>query len=154
MDRTINRIRGAVTLLGPDHITPMGVRVLDRILDEEETMKNVRIQTATHVEDLDVDTLPVGTRIATNTNKVLELEQIETPAYPEPFPKRTGFGPMDADEEKEWRKDKAKWEKANPPRPDAGSRYWIEPGTLTPYSRPLAGWLPAFILPAPELSSE
>lgn len=119
MDRTINRIRGAVTLLGPDHITPMGVRVLDRILDEEETMKNVRIQTATHVEDLDVDALPVGTRIATNTNKILELDEI-----------------------------------ASEGRADTGSRYWIEPGTLTPYSRPLAGWLPAFILPTPELSSE
>lgn len=28
-----------------------------------------------------------------------------------------------------------------------GGRYWIEPGTLTPYPRPLVEWLPAYILP-------
>lgn len=75
-------------------------------------MKNVRIQVATHVEDL--AGLPVGSRIATNTNKIFELDMIETV---------TG-------------------------RADAGETYWIEPGTLRPYSKPPAGWLPAFILPA------
>lgn len=30
---------------------------------------------------------------------------------------------------------------------ESGSRYWIEPGTLQPFSRPHAAWLPAFILP-------
>lgn len=32
-------------------------------------------------------------------------------------------------------------------RKDAGERYWIEPGTLQPYSQPLVHWLPALILP-------
>jgi hypothetical protein len=76
MNATINRIRGALRLLGPDHITPMGVRILEKILDEEESMKNVRIQVATLVEDLDVGSLPVGTRFATNHNKILELDEI------------------------------------------------------------------------------
>lgn len=31
--------------------------------------------------------------------------------FPEPFPEKTGFGPIDADNAKEWRKDKAKWER-------------------------------------------
>lgn len=39
-------------------------------------MENRRIQVATHVEDLDKDKLPVGTRIATNHNKILELDVI------------------------------------------------------------------------------
>lgn len=40
-------------------------------------MDNIRIQVATHVEDLDKGALPVGTRIATNHNKVLVLDEIE-----------------------------------------------------------------------------
>ena len=40
-------------------------------------MKNQRIQVATHVEDLDKAQLPVGTRIATNHNKILVLDEIE-----------------------------------------------------------------------------
>lgn len=28
-----------------------------------------------------------------------------------------------------------------------GGRYWIEPGTLKPFPRPLVEWLPAYILP-------
>ncbi|TLM83647.1 hypothetical protein FDW83_09310 [Pseudarthrobacter sp. NamE2] len=35
--------------------------------------------------------------------------------YPEPFPEKTGFGPLDADNQREWRKDKARWEKENRP---------------------------------------
>jgi hypothetical protein len=34
-------------------------------------------------------------------------------------------------------------------RADAGTRYWIEPGTLQPYHVGLWHWLPAYILPAP-----
>ena len=142
MNETIERIRGALRLITPDHITPMGVRVLENILNQEETMKNVRIQVATHVEDL--EGLPVGTRIATNHNKILELDQIEAAEYPEPVPEETGFGPMDSDNRKEWRKDKAKWE-ANRPQ---DARYWIEPMTLTPFPVAQAHWLPAYILPA------
>jgi hypothetical protein len=74
-------------------------------------MKNVRIQVATHVEDL--EGLPVGARIATTTGKIFELDMIETVTM----------------------------------RADAGETYWIEPGTLRPYSKPLAHWLPAYILP-------
>ena len=118
MNATINRIRGALRLLSPDHITPMGVRVLGNLLDEEESMKNVRIQVATHVEDL--EGLPVGTRIATNHNKILELDMIETVTK----------------------------------RADAGGTYWIEPMTLMPFPVAQAHWLPAYILPAPERSTE
>lgn len=39
-------------------------------------MKNVRIQVATHVEDL--EDLPVGTRILTRHYMVLQLDLIET----------------------------------------------------------------------------
>jgi hypothetical protein len=42
-------------------------------------MKNVRIQVATHVEDL--AGLPVGTRIATNFNKILELDEAWSRQY-------------------------------------------------------------------------
>jgi hypothetical protein len=77
MNATINRIRGALRLLGPDHITPMGVRILEKILEEEESMRNTRIQVATHVEDLNPNGLPVGTRIATNHNKILVLDEVE-----------------------------------------------------------------------------
>lgn len=31
--------------------------------------------------------------------------------FPEPFPEKTGFGSLDAENQKEWRKDKARWEK-------------------------------------------
>lgn len=43
-------------------------------------MKNERIQVATHLEDLDKDTLPLGTRIFTNHGKIFELDQVETVA--------------------------------------------------------------------------
>jgi hypothetical protein len=80
MSTTIPRFRAAVRLLGPDHITAMGARILQKVLDEEEAkMKNERIQIATHVEDLDPTKLPLGTRIATNHNKIYELDVIETP---------------------------------------------------------------------------
>lgn len=62
--------------ISPDDITPMGVRMIQKVLDEEETMKNVRMQVATHVEDL--EGLPVGTKILTRHYLVLELDQIET----------------------------------------------------------------------------
>ena len=66
-------------LISPDDITPMGVRMIEKVLDdEEEKMKNERIQVATHVEDLDPRRLPLGTRIATNHNKIFELDMIET----------------------------------------------------------------------------
>lgn len=39
-------------------------------------MKNQRIQVATHVQDLEPEKLPVGTRIVTNHGKVLELDEI------------------------------------------------------------------------------
>jgi hypothetical protein len=109
MDRTIERIRAVLRFISPDDITPMGVRMIQKVLDEEETMKNARIQVATSIGDL--AGLPVGTRIATNHNKLLVLDKyIEQP-------------------------------------------YWFEEGELTPY-RPLVHWLPAFILPAPERSTE
>lgn len=79
MNRTIDRVRAALRLISPDDITPMGVRMIERVLDdEEETMKNQRIQVATHIQDLDPARLPLGTRIATNHGKVFELDQIET----------------------------------------------------------------------------
>lgn len=112
MDRTIERVRAVLRLISPDDITPMGVRMIQKVLDEEETMKNVRIQVATHVEDL--EGLPVGTRILTRRHRILELDQIETVTM----------------------------------RKDAGSRYWIEPGTLHPYPAAMEHWLPAYILPA------
>lgn len=30
--------------------------------------------------------------------------------FPEPFPTDTGFSPLDSDNRKEWRTDKARWE--------------------------------------------
>jgi hypothetical protein len=41
-------------------------------------MKNLRIQIATHIQDLDPLSLPPGTRIATNDSKIFELDQVET----------------------------------------------------------------------------
>lgn len=41
------------------------------------TMRNVRIQVATHTQDLEPEKLPVGTRIATNHGRIFELDQIE-----------------------------------------------------------------------------
>lgn len=41
--------------------------------------------------------------IAANTPEPLK--------FPEPFPEKSGFGPLDAENQKEWRKDKARWEK-------------------------------------------
>lgn len=114
MNATIPRMRAAVRLLGPDHITAMGARILGRILDEEEAkMKNERIQVATHPEDLDLQSLPLGTRIVTAHGKIFELDVVEGD------------------------------------RRDAGTRYWIEPGTLQPFHVVLKHWLPAYILPAP-----
>lgn len=78
MNRTINRVRSAIRLLRPDHITAMGARILEKVLDEEEAVKNTRMQVATHVKDLDVRNWPIGTRIATNHNKIFELDMIET----------------------------------------------------------------------------
>lgn len=40
-------------------------------------------------------------------------ETVAPMEYPEPFPEKTGFGPLDADNQREWRKDKARWEKEN-----------------------------------------
>ena len=40
-------------------------------------MKNVRVQVATHIQDLDPKDHPVGTRIVTNHGKFFELDQIE-----------------------------------------------------------------------------
>lgn len=112
MNATIPRVRAALRLLGPDHITPWGARILERILDEEEAkMRNERIQVATHIEDLDPKSLPVGTRIVTAHGKVFELDEVEGD------------------------------------RRDAGTRYWIEPGTLQPFHVPLRHWVPAHILP-------
>ena len=74
-------------------------------------MRNVRLQIATHVQDLAPMTLPVGTRIATAHSKIFELDEIEAG------------------------------------RVDAGSRYWIEPGTLQPFPYALEHWLPAVIIP-------
>lgn len=33
---------------------------------------------------------------------------------------------------------------------EGGDRYWIEPGTLSPFSKPPANWFPALILPEPD----
>jgi len=79
-------------------------------------VKNVRVQIATHIQDLDPRVLPVGTRIATNDSKIYELDQVEAVSL----------------------------------RPDAGSRYWIEPGALQPYHSAPQRWLPAVILPPRE----
>lgn len=38
--RLIARLRAALTLIGPDDITPMGKRILDRILDDEEKRRD------------------------------------------------------------------------------------------------------------------
>jgi hypothetical protein len=115
MNATIPRMRAALRLLGPGHITPMGARILERILDEEERkMRNERIQVATHIEDLDLHSLPVGTRIVTAHGKVFELDEVEGDRH------------------------------------DAGTRYWIEPGTLQPFHVVLKHWLPAHLLPAQE----
>ncbi|SOC53577.1 hypothetical protein SAMN05660748_4502 [Blastococcus aggregatus] len=44
--------------------------------------------------------------------------ELDGEPFPEPYPQSTGFGPMDSDDAKEWRKAKAKWEKEHgPPRP-------------------------------------
>lgn len=33
--RVIARVRAALVLISPDHITPMGRRILDQVLDQE-----------------------------------------------------------------------------------------------------------------------
>lgn len=37
MDTTIERVRAVLRLLSPDHITPLGVRMIEKVLDEEES---------------------------------------------------------------------------------------------------------------------
>ena len=39
-----------------------------------------------------------------------EVQQPDHKPFPTPYPEDTGFGPLDYDNAKEWRKDKAKWE--------------------------------------------
>lgn len=41
-------------------------------------MRNERIQVATHLEDLDMEKLPVGTRILTASYKVMELDVLQS----------------------------------------------------------------------------
>jgi hypothetical protein len=36
MDRTIERVRAVLRFISPDDITPMGVRMIQKVLDEEE----------------------------------------------------------------------------------------------------------------------
>jgi hypothetical protein len=36
MNRTIERVRAVLRLISPDDITPMGVRMIEKVLDEEE----------------------------------------------------------------------------------------------------------------------
>jgi hypothetical protein len=39
---TIVRVRAALRLISPDHITPWGRRLLERVLDDEEEQSNQR----------------------------------------------------------------------------------------------------------------
>jgi hypothetical protein len=36
MNRTIERVRAVLRLISPDDITPMGVRMIEKVLDDEE----------------------------------------------------------------------------------------------------------------------
>jgi hypothetical protein len=36
MDATIERVRAVLRLISPDHITPVGRRMIEKVLDEEE----------------------------------------------------------------------------------------------------------------------
>lgn len=108
-------------------------------------MRTEQIQMAEGPEDL--RDLPVGSAILTRHWKVFELDQVESPEYPEPKPEPTGFSALDSDNMKEWHKDRRKWEAKNR-RADAGAKYWIAPGELQPFPpEGLDHWFPAFILP-------
>jgi hypothetical protein len=68
-ERVTARFRAALKLIYPDDITPMGRRMLEKVLDEEEAMRTETLDVAYTIGDL--AGLPVGTRIATNHNKIL-----------------------------------------------------------------------------------
>ena len=36
MNTTIERVRAVLRLISPDHITPVGRRMIEKVLDEEE----------------------------------------------------------------------------------------------------------------------
>lgn len=40
MNTTIDRVRAVLRLIGPDHITPVGRRMIERVLDDEERAQN------------------------------------------------------------------------------------------------------------------
>lgn len=42
MDRTIERVRAVLRLISPDNITPWGVRMIEKVLDEEERVNEER----------------------------------------------------------------------------------------------------------------
>jgi hypothetical protein len=97
----------------------------------------------------DLLTLPVGSAILTSHWRLFELDQVESPEYPEPKPEATGFSALDSDNLKEWHKDRRKWERENR-RADAGKKYWIAPGELQPFPQEgLDHWFPVFILRQP-----
>ncbi|WP_148059096.1 hypothetical protein [Rathayibacter sp. PhB127] len=55
MTATTARIRATIRLLTPDHITPQGVRQLERALDDEEA----KVPTGATVEALDAASQPL-----------------------------------------------------------------------------------------------
>lgn len=60
------------------------------------------------------ETAPAPNADAQANDNLSQGSDTATPMeYPEPFPEKTGFGPLDADNQREWRKDKARWEKKN-----------------------------------------
>ncbi|MGZ4659839.1 MAG: hypothetical protein ACXVYB_01010 [Arthrobacter sp.] len=76
-ERVIARFRAALKLIYPDDITPMGKRILERILDEEEEAMTLTIKLTVALRAEDLAELPVGSRIATNTSRIMELDEIE-----------------------------------------------------------------------------
>lgn len=79
-ERVIARFRAGLKLIYPDDITPMGRRMLEKILDEEaEIVMQVKTVTVAYTIG-DLAGLPVGSRIATNDNKLLGLDELPSGA--------------------------------------------------------------------------
>jgi hypothetical protein len=80
MSGLINNLRAGLKLIGNDHITPQGRRILESILSaHDDPGRPIQLRKITTLGDF--AGLPVGTRIATNHNKLLILEEFPGGPY-------------------------------------------------------------------------
>jgi hypothetical protein len=53
MSTTIDRVRAVLRLLSPDHITPVGRRMIEKVLDDEERAENPFVERQWSREEVD-----------------------------------------------------------------------------------------------------